>query len=84
MSQQNLGSELVFILTRINSQGIVAVIFVGGDKTTAGNDPKVPNGANNQNIWQISRVPLSDVNGNGELDVEDLCILEQSNPMSVR
>jgi tetratricopeptide (TPR) repeat protein len=36
-----------------------------------------PGGFGNSDLWQVALVPLTDVNQNGQLDIDDLCRLEQ-------
>jgi hypothetical protein len=41
-----------------------------------------PGGFGNIDLWQVSLVPLTDVNKNGQLDIEDLCQLEERHRQS--
>ncbi|UCD51025.1 MAG: protein kinase, partial [Phycisphaerales bacterium] len=50
----------------ISADGSTLYFFSGG-----------PGGYGNSDLWQISLVPLTDVNENGQLDIDDLCQLEQ-------
>ena len=61
----------------INSWAEEVLPYISADGSTLYFTSSRPGGFGNADLWQVSLVPIVDINGNGKVDLDDLCTLAQ-------
>ena len=70
-------SEPVNLGPTINSWADEVHPYISADGSTLYFTSARPDGFGNGDLWQVSLVPIVDTNGNGKVDLDDLCNLAQ-------
>jgi hypothetical protein len=70
-------AEPVNLGPTINSWAEELLPYMSADGSTLYFTSSRPDGFGNADLWQVSLVPIVDTNGNGKVDLDDLCTLAE-------